>query len=279
MSNSNNSRPAGTLQAEPSGTHTTAGVHAPDSYMLLGSRVHVVGIGGAIELIEHWIAQRDRCRYVSVSNVNNVVEGLKQSSFLEVTNDADLSVPDGMPLVWVGRMRGLPMSERVAGPDLFIEFLEHTHEKGYRHFFYGGAEGVSEELTSILCHRFSGLKVVGGYSPPFRPLTAAEDAAVVDLISAAAPDVLWVGLGCPKQERWMFEHRDRLQVPVMLGVGQVFDLYSGRIRRAPTWMRRYGLEWLYRLGSNPGRLWRRYLISNTIFVSSLLLESAGLKKF
>jgi N-acetylglucosaminyldiphosphoundecaprenol N-acetyl-beta-D-mannosaminyltransferase len=196
-----------------------------------------------------------------------------------VLDSADLCVPDGMPLVWIGRSRGYPLKRRVYGPDLLLEFCRETNTKGYRHFFYGGGPDVPEALAAKLKAQFPLLEVAGVYSPPFRPLTPEEDARAVELINRSAADVLWVGLGCPKQEYWMYEHRDQLRVPVLVGVGQAFDVHAGRLRQAPVWMREHGLEWLFRLMSEPRRLWKRYLIYNSQFIFSELLELLGARKF
>jgi N-acetylglucosaminyldiphosphoundecaprenol N-acetyl-beta-D-mannosaminyltransferase len=158
-------------------------------------------------------------------------------------------------------------------------FCEETSARGYRHFFYGGAPGVAQELAARLMIRFPGLQIAGAYCPPFRPLTQEEDDEVVSLINAARPDIVWVGLGAPKQERWMSEHQSRLAAPILVGVGAAFDFHTGRIAQAPPWMREHGLEWLFRLSREPGRLWRRYLVYGTQFVALVLLESIGLKKF
>ena len=248
------------------------------SYTVLGSRVDAVQIPAAIEQMERWIAARDGCRYVCVSNVNNLVEGRRDPSFRRITNEASLSLADGMPLVWAGRLRGFAIPRRCAGPDLFLEFFRATAGRNYRHFFYGGAADVAEELANVLQRRF-GIIVAGAYAPPYRPLTPEEDDQVVELINCSRADVLWVGLGCPKQERWMFEHHTRLRVPVMLGVGQVFDIYTGRIRRAPHWFCEHGLEWLWRFASEPRRLWRRYLVGNAEFLSCFFLEFTHLRRF
>jgi len=191
----------------------------------------------------------------------------------------DLVVPDGMPLVWLGRRRGHHLPRRVYGPDLMLEFCEKTAGRGYRHFFYGGEPDVPERLADSLKRRFPTMEVCGTFSPPFRSLGPEEDQEIVTMISRAAPDVLWVGLGTPKQERWMHEHRDKLHVPVLVSVGAAFDLLSGRRNQAPRWMREHGLEWLFRLLQEPRRLWRRYLIDGTRFVVYLGLYSLRLKSF
>jgi N-acetylglucosaminyldiphosphoundecaprenol N-acetyl-beta-D-mannosaminyltransferase len=158
-------------------------------------------------------------------------------------------------------------------------FCQETAAKGYRHFFYGGAPGVAEDLAARLASRFPSLKIAGTYSPPFRPLTLEEDAEAVCIINRARADIFWVGLGAPKQERWMFEHRASLNVPVLVGVGAAFDFHTGRIAQAPPWIRDHGFEWLFRLSREPSRLWHRYLLYGTQFVALVLMEALGLKKF
>ena len=177
-----------------------------------------------------------------------------------------------MPLVWLSRARGFGYVNRVYGPDLMLALCERSLSKGYRHFLYGGAPGVPEKLAENLKRRFPGLDVVGTYSPPFRPLTHEEDERVVRMINEAGPDIVWVGLSTPKQERWMAGHIGRLEAPVLIGVGAAFDFHSGVKRQAPRWMQRSGLEWLFRLLTEPRRLWRRYLIYNSLFVWNLMKE-------
>ena len=179
-------------------------------------------------------------------------------------------VPDGMPLVWLARWHNIPIRRRVTGAELMQTFCEQTGSR-YRHFFYGGAPGVAEDLAQKLNRRF-GIAVAGTYTPPFRPLTDHEEADVAKLVKESAPDVLWVGLSTPKQELWMFAHRQSLPVPIMLGVGAAFDMHSDRLTRAPAWVQHIGLEWFYRLLSEPRRLWKRYLVLIPTAVWSVLLE-------
>jgi len=249
------------------------------SLNILGVRVDAVQIPDVIKEMGKWISQRDRPHYIAVANVHVVMEARHDPSFKKVLEEADLCVPDGMPLIWVGRLRGHKLQRRVYGPDLLLEFCRETQEMGYRHYFYGGAPGVPEELSEKLKGQFPQLNVAGVCSPPFRPMTAEEDARQVEMINQATPDVLWVGLGCPKQERWMREHRDRLRVPVLVGVGQAFDIHSGRSKQAPKWLREHGLEWLYRLLCEPRRLWRRYLLYNSEFIFWESLELLRLNWF
>jgi N-acetylglucosaminyldiphosphoundecaprenol N-acetyl-beta-D-mannosaminyltransferase len=159
---------------------------------------------------------------------------------------------------------------RVYGPDLMLAVLGRAAERGWSSFFYGGAEGTPELLASRLQERFPGLRIAGTYSPPFRPVTAEEDEAIVARINDARPDLVWVGLSTPKQERWMDAHVGRLAAPAMLGVGAAFDIHAGNLRQAPRWMQRNGLEWLYRLYREPRRLWRRYLRNNPAFVLAVM---------
>lgn len=249
------------------------------SYRVLGIRFNALQIPDVVARMEDWIAERKRAHYIAVSNVHVLMEARHDNSFRKVLDGADLCVPDGMPLVWVGRWRGHPLKHRVYGPDLLLNFCKETQAKAYRHFFYGGAAGVPEALAAKLREQFRNLEIAGTYSPPFRELTPEEDAAAVDMINRANADVLWVGLGCPKQEIWMHEHRERLRVPVLVGVGQAFDIHAGRLRQAPRWMREHGLEWLFRLAAEPSRLWRRYLVYNSEFVFCELAEVLGMRKF
>ena len=249
------------------------------TYDVLGIPTHAVQLKQVVDRMQGWIRERDGCHSIAATGIHGVVEAQHDPSFKGVLNATDLVVPDGMPLVWLGRHDGHALRRRVYGPDLLLAFCEHGAGRGYRHFFYGGEPGVPERLAESLKSRFPGLNVVGTYSPPFRPLTAAEDEEIVNLIGRAAPDVLWVGLGTPKQERWMHAHKDKLRVPVLVGVGAAFDMLSGVKKQAPRWMREHGLEWFFRLMQEPRRLWRRYLVYGAQFIAYIALESLGLKKF
>lgn len=229
--------------------------------------------------MKEWICEKKGCHSSAPSSMHGVVEAQRDHRFKDILNSTDLVVPDGTPLIWAGRRRGYDLPRRVYGPDLMLAFCEKTQDQGYRHFFYGGEPGVAEQLADSLKRRFPPMKIAGTYSPPFRPLNKDEDEEIVAMISRAAPDVLWVGLGTPKQERWMHEHKNKLGVPVVVGVGAAFDMISGRRRQAPRWMRERGFEWLFRLCQEPRRLWRRYLIYGTEFVFLIVLENLGLKKF
>jgi N-acetylglucosaminyldiphosphoundecaprenol N-acetyl-beta-D-mannosaminyltransferase len=248
------------------------------NFRVLGVRVNAVQIPDTIRILEGWIHERGRSRYVAVTGMHGVSESRQDPRFHSALDAADLVVPDGMPLVWLGRLRGFrTLKRRVYGPELMETFCRQTGAK-YRHFFYGGAPGVADRLAKVERERY-GIRIAGTYCPPFRPLTRDEEDEVQSIIDAAAPDLLWIGLSTPKQETWMHERQGRIHVPVMLGVGAAFDLNTGRLKQAPVWMRENGLEWLFRLLAEPRRLWRRYLISGSGFVWNVLLEVLGMRTF
>jgi N-acetylglucosaminyldiphosphoundecaprenol N-acetyl-beta-D-mannosaminyltransferase len=246
----------------------------PLHYDVLGVRVDAVGMAETICRVENWIGERSKTRMVAVINVHMVMTAKEDADFANIIAETDLTVPDGMPLVWIGKRKGLAQ-QRVYGPDLFVEFLKTTEGRGYRHFFYGGRPEMLQEMLQRVRRDFPQTQVVGSYAPPFRPLTAEEDGQIVEMIRAARPDVIWVGIGCPRQERWMYQHRACFDGAVMLAVGQAFDQYAGMTRRAPRWMQRAGLEWFYRLCSEPRRLWRRYLVYNARFAFAMVAAAVG----
>ncbi len=247
------------------------------SFHILGVHVDAVQIPNVIRQMEDWIANGRTCHSIVFAGLHSISEANRDSRFKTIVNGADLVVADGMPLVWLGRFHGHSMRRRVYGPETMETFCRETRSR-YRHFFYGGASGVAAILAENLREKFH-IVVAGTYSPPFRELTEDEDRALVDRVNEAAPDVLWVGLGAPKQERWMQEHRTLLRVPVLLGVGAAFNFNSGIVRQAPVWMRESGLEWFFRLLTEPRRLWKRYLIAIPSAIWSISLEIAQLRKF
>jgi len=244
---------------------------------VLGVSVDAVEIPDVTELMERWIAARSACHCIAFTGMHGISETQSDPSFRQILNSADLVVADGMPLVWLGRWHGYVMRRRVYGPELMETFCRKTGPL-YQHYFYGGGPGVADRLADILKQRY-GVRTVGTYSPPFRPLTEEEKVEVDRRIQAVAPDVVWVGLGGPKQERWMYEHRPRLTVPVLAGVGAAFDFVAGTVKEAPPWIQENGLEWFFRLVQEPRRLWRRYLVIGSKFVWNVSLELLGLKKF
>lgn len=241
---------------------------------ILGIEVSAINMEMALQTLEGWIARRDPS-YVCVSGVHGLMESQRDAELRRIHNAAGLVTPDGMPLVWLSRLMGFRHVDRVYGPDLMLAVCERAVQPGYRHFFYGGAAGVADKLAVRLQSRFPGLQVVGTYSPPFRPLTFEEDQQVIEEINAVQPDIVWIGMSTPKQERWMAEHVRKLSAPVLIGVGAAFDFHAGLKKQAPRWMQRGGLEWSFRLMTEPRRLWRRYLVNNPLFLWLILLQVLG----
>jgi N-acetylglucosaminyldiphosphoundecaprenol N-acetyl-beta-D-mannosaminyltransferase len=246
-------------------------------FRLFGVPVAKTNMSSAIGVIRSWIERGDRGRTVTFTTVHMLVEGMKNPGFFRILEKTDLNCPDGMPLVWYGRSRaGAELEradiDRVCGPDFLPAFCAATANMNLRHFFFGGAEGVAARAASALKRANPGMQIAGTLSPPFRALTQEEKEEIVRTINAARPDVVWVCLGCPKQEAWIDEFRDQLDVPVLLAVGLAVDIVAGDKSRAPAPLRVLGLEWFYRLCQEPRRLWRRYLVYNSIFLYHLVAE-------
>ncbi|HTV39223.1 MAG TPA: WecB/TagA/CpsF family glycosyltransferase [Candidatus Sulfotelmatobacter sp.] len=249
------------------------------------NRVNVLGVGiSALNLpsalAEIAAAVRYRRKgYICVTGVHGVMEAQTDEPFRVILNNAFLCTPDGMPMVWVGKIRGQSDMRRVYGPDLMLDICAWSQSNPCRHFFFGGAPGVAETLAQKLKERFPKLEVAGTYTPPFRPLNPDEENDLRQKVRAARPDIFWVGLSTPKQEKFMAEYLPKLDATLMIGVGAAFDFLSGRVKQAPRWMRRTGLEWFYRLCSEPRRLAGRYFKNNPVFVAKIVLQLAGLKKY
>jgi N-acetylglucosaminyldiphosphoundecaprenol N-acetyl-beta-D-mannosaminyltransferase len=232
--------------------------YRPATARVLGVDVGAITMSEALEQIEAWIAKGSR-KYVCIASVHGVIESQDDVRLREIFNHAGLVTPDGMPLVWMSHALGHKRTERVYGPDLMRALSAVSAARGYRQFYYGGGKGVAEQLSRALTRDYPGLQVVGHHSPPFCEPTAEEDRQVISEINAVRPDIVWVGLSTPKQEYWMAAHLGRIDAPVMIGVGAAFDFVPGLKPQAPLWMQRRGLEWLFRLATEPRRLSRRYL--------------------
>jgi N-acetylglucosaminyldiphosphoundecaprenol N-acetyl-beta-D-mannosaminyltransferase len=227
----------------------------------------------ASQAIREW-AQQGASKYVCVASVNNVMEAYDSPEFQRIMNEADLVTPDGIPVVWGLRLLGHKDASRVYGPDLTPILLRMAAENSLPVGFYGGAPAVLKRLLEVVAERFPGLHVAYSFSPPFRPLTPEEDEQVTDAIDTAGVRILFIGLNTPKQDYWMAAHKGRVQA-VMVGVGAAFDFLAGTKRQAPRWMMPLGLEWLFRLATEPRRLWKRYLKHNPRYVVLLTLQLLG----
>jgi N-acetylglucosaminyldiphosphoundecaprenol N-acetyl-beta-D-mannosaminyltransferase len=231
---------------------------------VLGATIDAVSWDDALRTITAAGAAHES-RYVCICNVHSVVTTTRDPEFRRIVNDSDMATPDGAPIAWALRRLGHPAQERINGPDLMWKYLEQAERCGHIVFFYGSTPSTLDKLCQALYRHFPRLHIGGTHSPPFRTLTAAEDEVETRMINDSGAHVVFVGLGCPKQEKWMAAHRGRVHA-VMIGVGAAFDYHAGVLKRAPLWWQRNGLEWLYRLLSEPRRLFMRYLVTNTLFV-------------
>lgn len=243
----------------------------PPRIEILGSPVHAINMEQAVATIDEAIAAK-RKGYVCVTGVHGLTEAYEQPDFRDILRGAFLVTPDGMPLSWIGWLKGHRTMNRVYGPDLMLEVLRSGVGKGHQHFLFGGASGVADDLKSSLEAKVPGVSIVGMYCPPFRPLSATEESALIEQVATAKPDVIWVGLSTPKQERFMRDYLAKLDTTLMLGVGAAFDFHTGRVRQAPPWMQRAGLEWFFRVCCEPRRLAKRYFRNNPLFVWRLVKE-------
>jgi N-acetylglucosaminyldiphosphoundecaprenol N-acetyl-beta-D-mannosaminyltransferase len=249
------------------------------------SRVNILGVGVsainmdlALDTIDQWCRHRER-HYICVTTVHGVIESQRDERLREIHNTAGLVTPDGMPFVWLLKLHGHDHVDRVYGPDLMLAVFQVSRARGYKHFLYGASETALMRLQMNLERRFPDVPIVGSHSPPFRPLTKEEDRQIVEMINESGADIVWVGLSTPKQEHWMAEHRDRLQAPVLIGVGAAFDFHAGLTRQAPRFIQRAGFEWFFRLAMEPRRLWRRYLTIIPPFVFLILCQEIGIKRY
>lgn len=231
---------------------------------IMGVHIAVTDMASTLTQIKKHLADW-RGEYICVANVHTTVTASEDPDYLAVQNGAVITLPDGGPLSKFSREHGYPQAQRVTGPDLMKEALARSEQEGWRHYFYGSTQETLDLLREKLQERYPGAQIAGMYSPPFRVLTPEEDEAVTAQINAAAPDFVWVGLGAPKQERWMAAHRGQVN-GLMIGVGAAFDYEAGNIQRAPQWMQRHNLEWLYRLLQDPKRLFERYWNTNRKFL-------------
>ncbi len=249
-------------------------MHSTKTLDILSSRLHLLSVAETVDTIESWVHARGPCRQIVASGFHGIWECHRNAGLREKLASADLWVPDGILPVWIARSSGVRGATRAPGPDILTEFLRRARGRGDRSYFYGG----EPELLATLCRRlsseFPGHHIAGAYSPPFRSLSPSEEEAAVRRINESGADVLWVGLGTPKQDLWIAEHRNALKVPVAVGVGAAFAFAAGTIRRCPAWIGNAGLEWAYRLLQEPRKLWRRDLIDAPRFLLHLGMDLA-----
>jgi N-acetylglucosaminyldiphosphoundecaprenol N-acetyl-beta-D-mannosaminyltransferase len=255
----------------------SSGEKAVPRINVLGVGISAINLAHAVTAIDEALRER-RKGYICVTGVHGVMEAQRAPDLKRIHNESFLTTPDGMPMVWMGRLRGAHHMSRVYGPDLMHDVLQMSAQRGYRHFFYGGAGGVADELRRVIVQRFPGLQVVGTYEPPFRPLNPSETRALQEEVAQCRPDMMWVGISTPKQERFMAECLPKLDVTLMAGVGAAFNFHCGRVRQAPRWVQRSGFEWLYRCVREP-RLWKRYGVIVPSFLVRAALQLSGLKKY
>jgi len=257
---------------------TLPGSARPDRVNVLGIGVSAINLDTAVAALADALRRNDK-GYVCVTGVHGVSEAQRDAELRAILNRALLNTPDGMPMVWMGRLRGYKQMRRVYGPDLLLRICDFSRAHGFTHFFYGGGPGVADELKRRLEARFPGLKIVGTHSPPFRPLSLEEEEALSRQIAAMKPDFFWVGLSTPKQEKFMAQYWQRLDARIFLGVGAAFDFHAGTMPQAPLWMQRSGLEWLFRFLCEPRRLWKRYLKNNPLFLFRAVCQLTGLRHY
>lgn len=243
---------------------------------VVGTWIHATSYEDVGEKIIYW-TQTTQSRYVCAANVHMVMEAWDAPEFNKIVNSGDIVTPDGVPLVWLMRLKGIKNQQRVYGPTLMLHVLKMAASEKIPVGFYGGEPSILEVLVKRMQAEYPGLNVAYSYSPPFRGLSQDENLEIVSRIKESGARILFVGLGCPKQERWMAAHRGQIPV-VMIGVGAAFDIHAGAKSQAPVWMQRIGLEWVFRLFQEPHRLWRRYLIQNPRFVLLAIAELLGIQK-
>ena len=250
----------------------------PAQANVLGVGISALNMTKALRLSERLLQERGK-GYICVTGVHGVMESQRDGKLRDILNRSFLSLPDGMPMVWVGRLQGHDTMGRVYGPDFMLQLCRLVAKHGCRHFLYGGKRGVAEKLRDRLDSLVPGIDIVGMYTPPFRPLTRPEEDELVARINQSRPDIVWVGLSTPKQERFMGQFNGRLDATLMVGVGAAFDIHAGLLKDAPQWIKDCGLQWLDRLCREPRRLWRRYLTNNSRFLWNIALQASRVKRF
>jgi N-acetylglucosaminyldiphosphoundecaprenol N-acetyl-beta-D-mannosaminyltransferase len=247
-------------------------------FYVLGVRIDAVNFSSLLEFVKEAI-EKKRKTYIVLTGAHGIVEMQKDKQLLRINNQAGLVTPDGMPEVWLGKLKGYKNIQKLCASNIMQKIFCESEHTGYRHFMYGGNEGVAQILAKVLKIQYPKISIVGTYSPPFRPLTIDEEIKISKQINASGANIVWCGLGCPKQEKWMSKFRPHLDAPILIGVGAGFDFLSGEKPLAPKFIQYSGFEWLYRLASDPKRLWKRYFRVVPKFIYLVFLELTGIKKF
>ena len=245
---------------------------------ILGVGVHPIDMQNAASLLESLVKEKVK-GYVCLAGVHGVMEAQRNPDLKPIFSRAVLVAPDGMPTVWMGHLQGYPAMKRVFGPDLMIEIISRVEFRNCVHFFCGGEPGVAENLRGEMLRRFPWVKIAGTYSPPFRAMTVVEERVLSEQVHLLQPDIIWVGLSTPKQERFMARYLPILETTLMIGVGAAFLFHTGAIQDSPGWVKRAGLQWLHRLFQEPSRLWKRYLLNNPLFIFYSLLQILGVRDY
>ena len=242
-----------------------------ERFQVLGTSVSITNMPDTLATLEKWVAGRTK-QYVCVTGVHGVMESYHDSQLRDIHNASGLTVPDGMPLVWAGKIYGNKQMGRVYGPELMLSACRLSVARKFTHFLYGGRAGVAQKVKENLEKRFPGIAIVGTFTPPFRALNAQEQEDLIGQVAACRPDFFWVGLSTPKQERFMSDYLPRLETRVMLGVGAAFDIHAGLFNDPPDWIKTSGMQWFYRLCQDPRRLSKRYLAHNPVFIRKFLKQ-------
>lgn len=245
---------------------------------VLGVAVSAIDLESAVDLASLWI-DAGYPGYICLTGVHGIMEAKADPAFRAILNQATINAPDGMPMTWVGRLQGFRQMDRVFGPDFMAAMCRHSVQRGYRHFLYGGQSGVAELLQKNLQKKFPKIQICGTYTPPFSSLTPEQEREIIDRIRESKPHIVWVGLGTPKQERFMAQYLDQLHAPLLVGVGAAFDYHTGRIRDCSAWIKRAGLQWAHRAMQDPARLWKRYLRNNPAFLWNIAMQFSGLRRY
>lgn len=228
-----------------------------ETFTIFGAKINATTVQSVVETIDDWIQQKKR-DYIILTGAHGIIEMQHDKTLLQINNNSGLTTPDGMPAVWIGRLKGIRNIEKTYAPDIMRAVFKHGIKKGYNHYFYGGDEQLLEDLRNAIQNKYPGIKIAGTYAPPFRPLAETEKAEILRELNASQCDIVWVGLGCPKQDKWIAEFRLQLNAPVLIGVGAGFDFIAGKKPEAPYLIKHSGFEWLFRLVTEPRRLWPRY---------------------